>query len=331
MKASPTGGIMKLTHGQSVPAKSFVIFLSYALGATILSALTTEPRLLSLIPPGSQLVSGMRALKPDRQALSLLILTPGNSADLADFFAITGADPSGKIHQVIFTASPGHNGTPPEHSLLASGHFDQYRIYQSAKGNSTTSEYRGISVLVISPFDRERDRLTEDRLLAIIDQHLAIFGSARTVRQEVERYLEGIPPDSTILQRLKDLRDDYDSWCLISAPNLSTAVSQAFDMLDPALAKMAQKSSRFDYGIRFGRRIELKYEFKAVPSPDSQMISTPQSPMQVYESTAASTFTALPALTEEEGTSFHGVIKISRARYDKCLAEISLRALRMTR
>ena len=50
---------MKVPLGQSATAKTLLPFLLYALGASSFAAVRTDPRLLSLVPAGSQLVAGM--------------------------------------------------------------------------------------------------------------------------------------------------------------------------------------------------------------------------------------------------------------------------------
>jgi len=52
-----------------------------------------------------------------------MLVTHNNTVDLADFFALSGADSSRSIHEVILLAAADGTGGLGEHSLLASGHF----------------------------------------------------------------------------------------------------------------------------------------------------------------------------------------------------------------
>jgi hypothetical protein len=314
---------MKVNLGRSATAKTLLPFLLYALGASSFAAVRTDPRLLSLVPAGSQLVAGMHQVGPDRQTASLLLLTDGNCLDFADFFAITGSDAARLVRLVIFTASARHDGEPPEHSLIASGRFDQERIFRSAKGGSNKTEYRGVPALVVSPFDRERDRLSEERWFVILGLHLALFGTVASITQEIDRYLDGTPPDSTILQRLARLRDQDDSWCLIAAPALGARGSQAFGVLDPALGDMIRRSRAFQYGIRFGRRVELDYDFNAPTISNPNKISDPQIQTPVAQTINASLFSAALSHATEDDANLSGMVKMSRSRYDKWLAKVS--------
>lgn len=184
-----------------------------------------------------------------------------------DFFSITGFDTFRVIHQVVFATSGDHDGNPPEHSLLVSGNFNQARIFRSASADSLPSQYRGITGILVPPLERERGVFKEKRLLAIIDSHIAIFGTVASVEQEIDRHLAGIGPDSSILQRLHRLRDDDDTWCLISARGFNAETRQILERLDSALAKLVEKSRSFQFGIDYGRRVDFEYEINAPSRP----------------------------------------------------------------
>jgi hypothetical protein len=94
-----------------------------------------------------------------------------NGVDLGDFFALSGADSTRSVQEVIFVAAADSTGQLNEHSLLASGNFDRDRIYRSAvDSGSSTTRYRGVSVLVVQPFAREPSAFSEVRWLAILSR-----------------------------------------------------------------------------------------------------------------------------------------------------------------
>ena len=97
---------------------------------------------------------------------------------------MTGSDESRIIHQVIFTARSGQDGKPVEHSILVSGHFDRDRIFRARSANETLRRYRGIAVLDVSPFERERSFFKHRRWLAFIGSSTAIFGTEASVEAE---------------------------------------------------------------------------------------------------------------------------------------------------
>lgn len=316
---------MKPSLGDIRIASVLLAIVSHMAGVAAISTLSPDPRLLSLVPPDSQIIAGMRSLPHDRQAVSLLLITPTNSLDLADFFAITGSDESRVISQVIFTVSRGHDGKPPGHSLLVSGHFDQARLLRVARSDSTVSQYHGASVFVIPPFDRELGFFKETRLLAIIDSHVALFGTEAIVKQELDRHAAGITPDSSILVRLEHLREKDDSWCLLSRSALGKKVSLALSRLDPTLAEMVEKSSAFQFGIRFGRQVELDYQIDMIPSQsDEDPISSLNQPLDGRSTEALSFLPLLPTgFAAKSDTELRGVVKMPRSRYEQWLAELN--------
>src|SRR5258707_15527203 len=93
---------------------------------------------------------------PEQQHGSHLLITGNNRLDFEDFFAVTGADASRRIQQVVFVAAAVGDGALSEHSLLVSGHFNRDAIYRFAEsGNARAESYRGQAVLIVPPLVRE--------------------------------------------------------------------------------------------------------------------------------------------------------------------------------
>src|ERR1700733_9981736 len=88
------------------------------------SAVSPNPNLVVLVPPTARMVAGMIAPQRGRVPTSFMLITHNNLLDLNDFIALSGADNSRVIEQIIMVASDG-GGVFAEPSLLASGHFDQ--------------------------------------------------------------------------------------------------------------------------------------------------------------------------------------------------------------
>jgi hypothetical protein len=84
------------------------------IGSASASPPGSDPRLLSLVPPGAAIVAGMTQGTPD----SYLALTPNNTTDLMDFISIAGVDPTRKIWGTTLVAASDGRGLLSEHSLL---------------------------------------------------------------------------------------------------------------------------------------------------------------------------------------------------------------------
>ena len=306
------------------------MFFPFILGG-ITAAASPDPRLLSLVPPGAQLVAGISAPSIQGQPDNFVLMTHNNTVDMEDFFALTGADDERTIHQIVFVSATSTDGQLNEHSLLVSGHFDQLHVFKSAaEGGAAVTDYRSVPILVIQPLARERGTLHDVRWLAILDSHVLVFGTISSTRLELDRYLEHSRTDEALLRRLAHLRSKDQTWCVLSAPvrNLSLPtwgqeIHAVLAKLNPELADLAQSGDELDFGLYYGRRVEFEYELTSASTavrrvrPDSLR----QSPVELAESASL-----LPALDKAgDANSRHTVIVVSTSRYNTWLAEIRSR------
>jgi len=263
----------------------------------------------------------MIAMSEPDQPDNFLIITHNNKVDFQDFFALTGVDPSRRVHEIILTASPDISGKLRNHSLLASGHFDQVRIYRAAAdAGANMIRYRGISLLLIEPFVRERAEFNDVRWLAILDSEVLLFGTVDVVLQEIDRHLAGNPADPSLLQKLSRLRDDDETWGLVAAPSGNDEISNALDALDPTLAKLIEEGGAFQFGIHFGGHIAFEYEVTS-SGVDAQLISESLTRSLASQDAKVSSLLSRPIPGGGSG-AVHGTVKLSRRRYDAFLATI---------
>jgi hypothetical protein len=311
---------MPLSNATKLLSMVLLAFFKVAL----VSAVTPNSRLLSLVPPSAQVVAGMSASSSGSQPGSFLLITHNNSVDLDDFIALTGGDPARVIQQVIMVAADGGPGTLTEHSLLAIGHFDPTLTHRPTAGASA-SRYRDIPVLVVQPFARERADLNDVRWLAMIDSDVTLFGTIAMVKQELDRYLNRSAADPFFVQKLAELRRDDDTWCVLARPVYSEMMRSVLELLDAKLADSLQDGDTFQFGIHYGRRVEFEYEFHTPTSTGAEAVS--RSLMQSLSGPEATESSRLPASTTS-GTDgvVRGAVKVSRARYDAWLTEVMARA-----
>ncbi len=286
------------------------------------SALSPDPAILALIPPSAQIVDGTGAppLKAERKRL--LIFTPENRVDLQDFRALVGVDDSKSIRQIFLVRGTQSPGLRYEHSVLAVGHFNQSHIYRAAIQNRAQArDYRGLKILEMLTFSRDPGGSRDSRWLAVIGPELALFGTVSNVREELDRYLDHLPAAPALQQRLARLDPDDEMWCLL--PNLSQyqEIRKLLGDLDPRFLEVAADESPFEFGIHYGGRIRLDYEFTP-SSPVDATIADPHSGSALGREPGVESFLSHPGHPGDAG-SVHGVISVPRARYEKWLAELS--------
>lgn len=301
-------------------ARSFLRFF-LLIQPAVACAFSPDPRLLQLVPPGSQIVAGMLNPSNSRQLSSLLLVTRSNGVDHRDFLALTGGDPSRSIHQILFVAASGPGGLLSEHTLLVSGHFDRNAIFRLANdGSVSRKNYRGLAVLELLPFARERGSFNQLRWLAILDERIAIFGSVATVQRELDRWIANTPADPEILERLSRLDQRDDMWCLIPAPSATGMVQNLLDRLDSRLGAMARRGESMEYGIRFGRRVEITASSNS-PSQSNWQASEDASDNPMI---GLSHFLSQPDRAPAD-SSGRVVITVSQRKYENWFAEFSNR------
>ena len=286
------------------------------------AARSPDMRLVSLVPPSSQIVAGMSAPSNEFSRTNFFLMTPANRTDFADFAAIVGSDPSRIIDQMIFTDSPSRSAGAAEHSLLVSGRFDANRILHNANINEVTDAKDGIRIAVVKPFDRERSSFNEQRLLGIIDSRYLLLGSVASVEQEIGRYLNGSRPDISIIKRLQRLQRGADSWSLLSPVRFSSYLREVLSQLAPELGSVGEHSCAFEFGIRYGwSRVEVEYSFNSICDSDSENRAEATIGKDPFWPGAGRSFAPAPAGTGDLSRR----INVPRTRYDAWLQRLALR------
>ena len=274
-----------------------------------------DPRLLSLVPPGAEIVAGITVGLP----LSHLVATRNNTTDLMDFESFAAVDADRMTMAVILIAASGTRGFVSEHSLLASGRFDTKHIFKAAKENGATeSEYLGVPVLIIPPLDRDKGVSDDVRWFAVIDSQIAVFGTIPMVQEELSRSLAGNQPDPSLTRDLSRLRSNDQSWCVLSSALNTTEVTRRWlAMLDPARGQANFVHGRVIMGIHFGRQIEIEFE----EVPDSANIVDQLGPQpQISQTPQPGTAPLTSQFVSNGDTTLHKVIKLSRKQYEQWTA-----------
>jgi hypothetical protein len=280
--------------------------------------------ILALVPTGAEMVAEISAPPHQRRPDNFVLITHSNTLDLNDFYALTGADSTRVIQQIIFVAIADKADVLSEHSLLVSGHFDQARIYQSAIGSGASpANYHGISVLELLPFAHERGELNKVRWLVVPNSDLLVFGTIASVQQELDRLRSHSPTDPSLLSRLARMRHDVQTWCMLSVPARNAQIWTILAALNPQLANLTREAASFQFGIRYARQVEFEYEVTTASATATRAI-TDSFPRSVATSAKKAALLDVTDLTED-GKTVHGTLKVPIARYNSWLAEVSAR------
>jgi hypothetical protein len=309
---------MKRLHGNRTLAILFFAVIS----VEMLWAAPPDLTLLSLVPPGAQIVAGITNRPSPGKPGSFLLMTRNNVIDRTDFISLAGVDDSMIIHQMIFAAGGSDTSKFGEHSLLTSGHFDQARIFKAAIENgSTVTEFRGFRVLVQHPFERELGTFKDVRWLAVIDSNVALFGTRFSVQQELDRHLARSAVDPSLMQNLDRLRRDDATWAVLGMFKFDDEIEHALGSLDPILAKLVHAGTSFLFGVRYGRKIEVEYEGTVPSSESAQTIANSSMETLVAGTLKGPSLIPHPDLTGERA-SVRGIVKVAMDRYAAWLAEV---------
>ncbi|HMD21355.1 MAG TPA: hypothetical protein VKH40_13595 [Alloacidobacterium sp.] len=282
-------------------------------------ASSVDQKLLSLVPPGAEVVAGMDTPPPKDQPGSFVLITRNNTVDLQDFFALTGVDSRRSVRHAIFVAMHGETSPLGEHSMMAHGQFDQARIYKSAVDDGAiVTRYRGIPVVEIEPFAREQAEFHDSRWLAIVDSDLLLFGTVASVRQELDRDLDRSAADPVLTREVARLRHDDETWCVLSSAKQFPEIEKALAGLDPKLGELVGTADDFQFGIRYRKQVEFEYE--ATTATTRRRTDSLRRSLAGPEKGAS--LLAAPVTNGEEATA-RGVIKIPLGRFGNWLREAS--------
>lgn len=233
-------------------------FVSQAFAAPVTSSL------LSLIPTDAEVVAGIEDPHNPNSHGRLLLVTRNNNLDLDDWLALTGVDSHRVVDELVEVAASSMQGDLKEHLLLIRGSFKCDQIFHSATQNGVkTGQYNGIPIMLVTPFAREQQEMSDLRWLAILDDRMSIFGTPDLVRKSLDRHRGHQLPDRLLLARLAQLHPDVNSWnmLLMSGPMLTRHVAPA--QLHAPWAHILDGAHELTIGIHYGSSARIDFAVSA--------------------------------------------------------------------
>ena len=152
-----------------------------------------------------------------------------------------------------------------EHLLLVAGRFDREHIFQAAERNGVaTGIYRGLEVLLVTPFAREQVQVHDIRWMAILDAQTVVFGTSWLVKKALDRYVGHEPADPLVTERLKRLHPQVNSWNVLVMPHEVLSKHAALGQspapwIDLLGRDMVDGADELTLGIRFGTTARVDF------------------------------------------------------------------------
>lgn len=219
--------------------------------------------LLPLVPSGSEIVAGFENYPDPHRHGQLILTTPNNRLDLADWLALAGVDNKRALNEAIEVAASTSGGLLTEHLLLVSGRFDRDHIYGAAEMNgSNKTECEGQTVMLIEPFAREKGAMQDIRWLLILENRIGMLGSPSMVRDALHRFLTHADVDMPLMERLTQLDPDISSWnVLVSRPTAGVV----YTVSQPASpwARLLKDADVLMIGAHFGSKVRIDFSLHA--------------------------------------------------------------------
>lgn len=304
------------------PARENLVPALFLLSTIASCALTPDPNLVALVPPGPQILAGISKTRPRNHHGRFLLITRNCVLDLEDFLSLSGNDPSREIHQVLLAALSGDRTASEEHGVLIAGRFDQARLNRSALDQgAATTEYRGFRVLEIQPLSRER-HIGQTRWLAALPPNVLLFGTIPLVKQELDQHLAPGRQDSRLMRNLAALRSDDDAWSIVLRAK-NVGIREALLALSPELASMAD-GKILRLGIRYALEIEFEYAIDPSAEDDNGTLNPAQAAPVLSEPGSFSLLPRSKMNAARQGRE-HGTIKVSPQLYDRWIDQVCRR------
>ena len=298
-----------------------LIFATFFTGSGFASPLNSK--LLSLVPPGAEIVAGFENHPEAHRHGQLILSTHNDRLDLDDWQALAGVDSKRSFEEVIEVAAsaPGR-GMLTEHMVLVAGRFDKERIYRAAQMNgSQKADYEGQTIMLIEPFTREKGQMLSTRWLVILDNRIGILGTPFLVLSALHRYQAHPDIDMALTERLSQLRSDDSSWnVLIWSPRVLTNYTVALS--ESPWGRLLEDTEVLMIGARFGSKVRVDFSLHASRDRGAEFFKRKAVLFAEVFSGEPSSQTDAPQMRQLEDLSFdpdrvQGSIQLSLVQFEE--------------
>jgi hypothetical protein len=306
----------------------YLVIAVSAMSLTCVRALgssPTEDRLLRLVPANAAIVAGIEDPHHGDQSGRLLIVTHNNNVDLDDWIALVGVDGRQEVDRLIEAAMPSPLGDLAEHLLLARGSFEGGRILNQAERNGAVrSEYRGVRIVELKPFQREEKEMTDTRWLTVLDDNTAIFGTPAIVKSALDRYLSPPAVDSQLMKRLQELKPDVNCWSILATPGAVLARHLRAGVVDVSSDTLLRGVSNVTVGVHYGSKERVDFSIET-NSPEAATALAAAMDGRSHLMPIAETLRTRFAGVSVEQNEVRGSVRVAGKEFDGWLAAVYAR------
>jgi hypothetical protein len=128
--------------------------------------------------------------------------------------------------------------------------------------------------------------------------------------------------DPLLLLKVSRLRPDNATWSVLGTFEVENQLEQVFTSLDPVLANLIHDRKSFQFGVHYGKKVELEYDVIVPSAAPAKSISNFPG-----ESLVATNGNGSSLLPRQDSAGVHGVVKITIAQYKAWLAECAQAAV----
>ncbi len=305
----------------------YVVFVLIA-GSVSGWASPASSKLLALVPERAQIVAGIEDPHNPASSGRLLFVTHECNLDFNDWIAMTGVDTHREANEVIEVAASSSQGELNEHLVLVAGRFDRGHIFRAALGNGASSvEYRGQGLLVVKPFARERQEIIGSRWMAILNDRTTIFGSQELVRHALDRSLSGAGPDPALVERLRQLHPDVNSWNVLAMPGPMIARHVDHGQLHAPWMHILDGADELTVGIHYGSTDRIDFVVHAISGQTTSSLAELAAAPDVISLDLSSSMRPRLRSLSVEHDRVRGSFLVPGEQFDDWLVSISTRHL----
>jgi hypothetical protein len=214
------------------------LFLSLA-AATAFAAV--DPRLLSMVMPDAQAVSGIQADAVRSSPFGQYVISQVQlDSGLSQIMTSTGFDPRRDLHELVAAHSGAQSGL-----VIGRGIFQPALISSAAvQGGAISTNYRGFAILT-------GNGTNQTGAAAFLDSTTVLLGDVSSVKAAIDRRIAGTTFSGSLAQKAMELSAANDIWF---AAAQSPAAFFAGSEPNPAMGNLAnafQAIQQTSGGVKF--------------------------------------------------------------------------------